>query len=117
MSPGFADLVPAAVRDVPPCPRCEQPGLLLVSYAHTWTNTQGTGVPGRRESLLCRDCDHRDPAAADLLALFLVDGQVREQNLALLQELAWQWATTVSRRRVDETRLTAEEELWREGQL
>lgn len=105
------------VRDVPACPRCGQAGILLASYPHSWTNAHGVQVTGRGESLLCAACDHAEPAAADLLALFLVDGHVGLDNLALLRCLADAWVEALRDRKADASRLAGEEELWLRGEL
>ncbi|MFD9541987.1 DUF6300 family protein [Streptomyces sp. NPDC060022] len=105
------------IDNVPPCPRCELPGLMLAHFPSSWKNQQGKNVDGLREALLCASCDAADPAAADLLALFAVDGRLSTENLALFTELAEAWLAVAALRKVNQKNLTDEEERFWRGKL
>ncbi|MFJ4919430.1 DUF6300 family protein [Streptomyces sp. NPDC088725] len=108
-----------AVRldDAPECPGCGTPGLLRVSFPHVWLNQSGREVRGTGEAVLCPLCHSRAPAAAELLALFAVDGSATDENMHMLVELAVPWATAMSQRSPDSRSLAEEETLWRLGEL
>ncbi|MEU2763192.1 DUF6300 family protein [Streptomyces sp. NPDC007094] len=102
---------------VPPCRRCERPGLMLARFPNSWKNQRGEDVTGVREVTLCSFCDAAAPAAAPLLALFDGNGEVAERDLTRFAELAADWTAEVARRKVNEEDLAAEEELFRRGEL
>ncbi|MDW4917719.1 DUF6300 family protein [Streptomyces californicus] len=103
--------------DVPPCRRCDRPGLMLTRFPNSWKNQRGEDVTGVRAMTLCSTCDAADPAAAPLLALFDGDGKVAEKDLARFTELAADWTADVAGRKVNEEDLAAEEELFRRDEL
>ncbi|MEU0030843.1 DUF6300 family protein [Streptomyces sp. NPDC006335] len=105
------------IDQTPPCPRCSAPTEMVVRFPCTWKNGRGQDVRGLKEAVLCAACDRADPAAAELMALFAVDGGVTEGNLPTLGALAASWVETVRQRTVDEDLLTAEHEQWRQGDL
>ncbi|MFD6275040.1 DUF6300 family protein [Streptomyces sp. NPDC060209] len=105
------------IDNVPLCPRCEAPGLMLARFPSSWKNEQGTDVDGFKEALLCTGCDATDPAATDLLALFTVDGWLSPENLALFTELAAAWIAVAALRKVHQRNLTDEVERFRRGEL
>ncbi|WTW94411.1 DUF6300 family protein [Streptomycetaceae bacterium NBC_01309] len=87
--------------DAPLCLRCEGPGILEARVPHVWDNGFGEPLPCVRVLVLCPACDHADPDAADLLALFRVDDRVDGGNAALFAELAGDWVTAVAARPAD----------------
>lgn len=99
------------------CKRCSGVALLGARVPHGWINRSGVEVDGWRDLVLCPVCDAEDPAAADLLALFAVDGTVTDGNLETFTELASAWAETVAARTVDPEALAEEEAAWRQGEL
>ncbi|MFJ3270984.1 DUF6300 family protein [Streptomyces sp. NPDC086776] len=101
----------------PPCPQCGGVALLLAQFPSAWRNNRGEAVPGLKEALLCPACDHGEPAAAELLALFAVDDQISPENLEVFSSLAAAWIESVRHRTVDEERLESELESWRRGEL
>jgi hypothetical protein len=105
------------IEDSPPCPRCGGPGLLLVRHPHSWENQRGDTVTGFKETVLCLACDRDDPAAAELLALFLVDDQLDPANLSTFAALAGAWAGSIRPRTTDVTAFNGEYERWRHGKL
>lgn len=105
------------IDNVPPCPRCALPGLMLARFPSSWKNQQGADVDGYREALLCAGCDAADPAATDLLALFAVDGQLSTENLPQFTELAATWMAVAALRKVNQRNLNDEEERFRRGDL
>ncbi|MGW0885412.1 DUF6300 family protein [Streptomyces sp. NPDC002671] len=105
------------VEETPPCPRCAESTLLLARYRHSWTNGRGEDVAGLKEAVLCPSCDHKEPAAAELQALFAVDGQVLPENLATFGGLLAAWIESVRHRAVDEVLLADEYERWQRGDL
>lgn len=105
------------LEDPPPCARCGGHALLRARYPHAWTTRRGAEAGGLRESVLCPACDHHDPTAAEVLALFTVDGQLDLANLAVFSALAATWVRSVQERSVDLAALAEEEELWRRGDL
>lgn len=111
------DEVVCEIEDPPPCGRCGGPGLLLVRFPHAWVNERGKDVRGMREAVLCPSCDHADPAASAVVALFTVDQRIGHDNLATFHSLAAAWVDSVRDRTVDLDALHAEEEQWRRGEL
>ncbi|MET7573391.1 DUF6300 family protein [Streptomyces sp. NPDC005492] len=105
------------VEDTPACPQCGGPTLLLARFPHAWKNGLGRDVSGLREAVLCPGCHHGDPAAAELLALYAVDGHVSPENLDVFGGLVAAWVESVRQRTVDEGALNAEFELWKRGEL
>ncbi|SCG02599.1 hypothetical protein GA0115256_14592 [Streptomyces sp. DconLS] len=91
-------------EETPLCPRCEGRTLLLARYQHSWTNGRGEDVASRKEAALCPACDHKDPAAAELLALFAVAGQVSSENSETFAGLLAAWVESVRHRTVDNVR-------------
>jgi hypothetical protein len=67
--------------------------------------------------VLCPGCDHGEPAAAELLALFAVDDQVSPENMDVFGGLVAAWVESVRQRTVDEEALSAEFELWKRDEL
>ncbi|MFD4945429.1 DUF6300 family protein [Streptomyces sp. NPDC058239] len=108
-----------AVRldDVPDCPGCGTPGLILASFPRAWLNQSGREVRGTGAAVLCSPCHSDDPDAAELLALFAVDGSATDQNMQTFVQLATLWAEAMSRRLPDPKSLAEEENLWRLGEL
>ncbi|MFD5856062.1 DUF6300 family protein [Streptomyces chartreusis] len=105
------------VEDTPPCPQCDGSTALLVQFPHNWKNGRDEDVSGFREAVLCPGCHHKEPAAAELLALFAVDDQLSLENVDTFGGLVAAWAESVRQRTVDEEALTAEFELWKRGEL
>jgi thiol-disulfide isomerase/thioredoxin len=105
------------VQDTPPCPRCDGTTLLLAQFQNSWKNRRGEDVPGLKEAVLCPGCDHGEPAAAELLALFAVDDQVSPENMDVFGGLVAAWVESVRQRTVDEEALSAEFELWKRDEL
>ncbi|MGW2770479.1 DUF6300 family protein [Streptomyces sp. NPDC001275] len=103
--------------ETPPCPRCGDSTLLLAQYRQSWTNSRGEDVSGIKEVVLCSPCDHKDPAAAELLAVFAVDGQDLLKNVAAFGGLVAAWIESVRQRTVDEALLAYEIERWQQGDL
>ncbi|MFI6705398.1 DUF6300 family protein [Nonomuraea sp. NPDC050478] len=99
----------------PLCPRCEGEGLLCARVPHGWTNASGAAVEGRTEVVLCAACDAEVPGAAALITWFHVHGQVEDSEEFVRLLVAW--AEQVSVPPLDEQRLEAEIELWRNGEL
>ncbi|MGW4784953.1 DUF6300 family protein [Streptomyces sp. NPDC004230] len=102
---------------VPLCPRCGDAGLLVARFAFMWQNQRDKDVSGLKEALLCSACDHEDPAAAELLALFAVDGLVGPENLGVFGGLVAAWVESVRHRTVDEELLGAQFEQRKRGEL
>ncbi|WP_411147391.1 DUF6300 family protein [Streptomyces sp. A30] len=115
--PQGEDEILLKVEESPPCPRCGSNTVLLARYRHSWKNNRDEDVPGIKEAVLCRGCDQTDPAAAELLALFIVDEHVTPENLETFGGLAAAWVESVRQRKVDEALLTEQHELWRCGEL
>ncbi|MFD0007161.1 DUF6300 family protein [Streptomyces sp. NPDC127178] len=105
------------VEDTPPCPHCAGSTLLLAQFPHCWQNSRGEDVSGLRETVLCPGCDHREPAAAELLALFAVDDRVGPENKDAFGGLVAAWIESARQRTVDEEALIAEFELWKRDEL
>ncbi|MEV6676365.1 DUF6300 family protein [Streptomyces erythrochromogenes] len=105
------------VEDVAPCARCGGAAVLRVSIPHSWQNNLGQDVRGTKEASLCPACDHADPAATELLALFAVDDRVTLENAHTWACLASAWVERLRTRTVDAQRLQEEWELWRRGEL
>ncbi|WP_432095833.1 DUF6300 family protein [Streptomyces sp. bgisy100] len=105
------------LEEVPPCPRCGGVALLLAQFPHAWRNGRDAAVSGLKEALLCPACDHGEPAAADLLALFAVDDQVGLDNLEVARRLLSAWVESVRHRTVDEEALSEEFDQWSRGEL
>lgn len=105
------------VEETPPCPLCGGATLLLARFPHSWKNNSDEDVPGLKEALLCPACHHREPAAAELLALFAVDDHVRPENLDVFGGLVAAWVESVRQRSVDEEALSAEFAQWQRGEL
>ncbi|MFK0279530.1 DUF6300 family protein [Streptomyces sp. NPDC090499] len=105
------------VDSTPSCLQCNGSTLLLAQFPHTWKNSFGQDVSGLREAVLCPSCDHGDPAATELLALYSVDGPVSPENLDVFGGLVAAWVESVRQRSVDEEALNAEFELWKRGEL
>ncbi|WP_436773856.1 DUF6300 family protein [Yinghuangia sp. YIM S09857] len=91
----------AVQADAPMCLRCDGPGILEARVPHVWDNGFGEPLPCVRVLVLCPACDHADPDAADLLALFRVDDRVDGGNAAVFAELAGDWVTAVAARPAD----------------
>ncbi|MEV6533640.1 DUF6300 family protein [Streptomyces sp. NPDC051639] len=104
------------IDDLPKCPRCEGDALLLAQFPNSWKNNRGEDVDGLREALLCPACD-REPAAAELVALFAVDDQVDPSNADVFGGLVAAWVESVRHREVDLAMLDDQEERWRNGDL
>jgi hypothetical protein len=111
------DAVLVKVEGTPPCPQCAGATLLLVRFPYAWKNAHGDDVSGLREAVLCANCHYGDPAAAELLALYAVDGDPCPENLAVFGGLVAAWVESVRQRTVDEEALSAEFELWTRGEL
>ncbi|HCA85233.1 MAG TPA: hypothetical protein DEQ61_06895 [Streptomyces sp.] len=92
-------------------------GLLLAKFPHRWTKQDGGTVEGLREAVLCPPCEHTDPAAAALIALFAVDEELDLSNLPAFAELAAEWVEAARCRTVDLDALSEDEELWSRGEL
>ncbi|MET8957177.1 DUF6300 family protein [Streptomyces sp. NPDC004533] len=105
------------IEETPLCPRCGKRTLLLTRYQHSWTNGRGEDIASRKEAALCPACDHKDQAAAELLALFAVDGQVSTKNAEAFAGLLAAWIESVRHRTVDEVLLADEYERWQRGDL
>ncbi|MGN5633246.1 DUF6300 family protein [Streptomyces sp. AC154] len=104
--------------DEPPdCGVCGQPTLLRVSFPSAWNNARGQEVRGRREALLCPQCERGRPAAENVVALFAVDGQLGMANVEVFAELIGAWVEDVRNRRADPADLAAQEEQFRRGEL
>lgn len=106
-----------SVEDIAPCARCGGEAVLRVAFPYSWQNELGQDVRGAKEASLCSACDHTDPAAAELLALFAVDDQVTLENAHTLACLASTWVEQLQTRTVDTKRLQEEWELWRRDEL
>ncbi|MFH8772036.1 DUF6300 family protein [Streptomyces sp. NPDC017958] len=105
------------VEETPLCARCGEGTLVLAQYRHSWMNGRGEDVAGLKEAVLCPSCDHKEPAAAELLALFVADGQVMPENVATFGGLLAAWVESVRHRTVDEALLANEYEQWQRGDL
>lgn len=105
------------VEEPPACGVCGQPTLLRVSFPSAWDNSRGQEVRGRREALLCPQCERGVPAAENLLAFFAVDGQLDMANVEVFADLVGAWVEVVRNRRVNTADLTAQEEQFRRGEL
>lgn len=111
-----ADTVLVKIADTPPCSQCTGSTLLLAQFAHAWENGRGEDVSGRRETVLCPGCHHKEPTAAQLIALFAAD-QVRPESMDVFVGLVAAWLEAVRQYTVDEEALAAEFELWDQGEL
>ncbi|MFJ5220966.1 DUF6300 family protein [Streptomyces sp. NPDC088354] len=105
------------LADTPPCPRCAGETLLQACFPHAWMNARGKEVRGLREAVLCPGCDRGEPAADELMALFLVDGQLDLHNAPTFAELAHAWAASKRLQTASIEAIAQEEELWRQGDL
>lgn len=105
------------VEDTPPCPRCDGATLLLARFPYAWKNLREEDVVGFKEAVLCPGCHHREPAAAELLALFAVDDQVRPENMDVFGGLVASWVESVRHHTVDEEALSAEFAQWQRDEL
>jgi hypothetical protein len=105
------------IADVSKCPACGTPGLLLVQYRHSWKNQTGDDVTGIRETLLCPQCSRRNLAAAELLALFSVDGKMSPENVDAFGGIVAAWVESLRQEGVDEELLAAEYDQWLRGAL
>ncbi|MFC8093617.1 DUF6300 family protein [Streptomyces sp. NPDC057301] len=105
------------IADTPPCPQCTGSTMLLAQFAHAWENGRGEDVSGRRETVLCPGCHHKEPTAAELIALFAAHAQVRPESMDIFGGLVAAWVESVRQHTVDEEALAAEFELWEQGEL
>ncbi|MDQ0904305.1 hypothetical protein QFZ22_000290 [Streptomyces canus] len=105
------------IDQTPLCPRCETRTKMVVRFSSSWKNGRAEEVPGLKEVVLCAACDHADPAAAELLALFTVDEGVTTSNMEMLGSLSAAWVESVRQRTVDEELLADEHERWLQGKL
>ncbi|MER7688701.1 DUF6300 family protein [Streptomyces sp. NPDC097610] len=111
------DEVHLQVDQVPPCTRCGGAALLRARFPYSWNNARGETVAGIREAELCPACDHGQPAADELLALFAVDDQLDLDNLAAFGGLVAAWVESVRHLTVDLQVLNDEHERWRRDEL
>ncbi|MEC4017928.1 DUF6300 family protein [Streptomyces sp. H27-D2] len=82
--------------DAPPaCRDCDGATLLLARFPHAWKNARGEDVTGVREAALCPARQRGEPAADELLALFLVDGQLDQANVTVFTALAAAWVQNI----------------------
>ncbi|MGW2698026.1 DUF6300 family protein [Streptomyces sp. NPDC001296] len=105
------------IEETPPCPRCGERTLLLARYWHSWTTGRGEDLAGQKEAVLCQTCDPQDQAAAELLALFAVDGQVSSKNAEAFAGLLAAWVESVRHHTVDEVLFADEYERWQRDEL
>ncbi|MEV3873735.1 DUF6300 family protein [Streptomyces sp. NPDC049906] len=111
------DTVLVDIRDTPPCPTCGGPSEMVARFSCAIVNGRGEWIQGLREALLCAHCDHSDPAAAELLALFAVDDVVSPENLQTFGGLTAAWVESVRHRTVDRALLDQQLEQWHRGEL
>ncbi|MFI6875810.1 DUF6300 family protein [Streptomyces sp. NPDC050400] len=104
-------------ESTPDCPRCSQRTILLARYRYSWQNNRGDTVAGFRESVLCRFCDHHDPAAAPLLALYDGKSAFPADKLDVFGTLAAAWVEHCRSTGVDEDLLDALHRCWIQGEL
>ncbi|MEV0036570.1 DUF6300 family protein [Streptomyces sp. NPDC050804] len=103
--------------DPPTCSLCGGETLLRASFPHSWKNARGEDVDGIREAVLCPACDHGEPTADELLALFAVDNQIGFSNVEVFGALVAAWVEFVRHREVNMAQLDEEQERWRRGDL
>lgn len=104
--------------DKPPnCPQCDDEGLLLARFPHSWRNASGDVVFGMREALLCQSCSRGEQPADELISLFTVDELLDHNNVEIFAELATAWIESVRHHSADMAMLANEEECWRRGDL
>ncbi|MFF6980240.1 DUF6300 family protein [Streptomyces sp. NPDC008343] len=113
----YAATILVKIEDTPLCPQCAGSTLLLAQFQHTWENSRGEDVSGRRETVLCPGCDQREPPAAELLALFAAHDQISPVSMDVFGGLVAAWIESVRQHTTDEEALNAEFELWKRGEL
>ncbi|MFI6374768.1 DUF6300 family protein [Streptomyces sp. NPDC050546] len=111
------DQILCKVEDTPLCPQCAGSTLLLAQFPHSWRNGRSEDVSGVKEAVLCPGCHHGEPAADELIALFAVDDRLGPENVEVFGGLVAAWVESVRHRAVDDEVLTAEFELWKQGEL
>nr|BBI93429.1 hypothetical protein [Streptomyces sp.] len=112
-----ADTVLIDIHGTPSCPRCDGPSEMVARFPCTIANGRGESIQGLREALLCAHCDHADPAAAELLALFQVDDGVSPENRQTFGGLTAAWVESVRHRTVDEELLGEQSVQWYRSEL
>lgn len=103
--------------DLPACGGCGGETLLLARFPHSWKNNAGEDVEGLGEATLCPGCDRGEPAADELLALFVVDERLDHGNVETFSRLAARWVDVVRTRTVDADALAEEEARWHSDAL
>jgi hypothetical protein len=101
----------------PPCPRCEQPGILSARVPYGWERADGQRTNGTTIVVLCPTCDANDPAAGALITFFHVHGHVTEETVQQCAELLQAWADSIEMPNLDLDALNSEVDAWRQGEL
>ncbi|MFQ6147129.1 DUF6300 family protein [Streptomyces seoulensis] len=112
------------IADVPACPACDSPGLLLVRFRNSWKNQSGDDVHGIREILLCPLCSRGNNTAAELVSYLEADEKTDEktalEEVEELEEIGGviaAWVESLRQEHVDEGLLAAEYDQWLRGTL
>jgi hypothetical protein len=103
--------------ELPDCPRCGQPGLLVADVPHGWDNPDGTATHGTIPVVLCAACDLDSPTAGPLIVYLLVHEQITAGTLRECAALMQRWTASLTIPPVNTDTLEAEISAWRQGEL